>query len=212
MVVNGLKLPASFVEFVQTIRDNPLRQHWQLIEPVDAHGNHWEADLDIYTETGMIIQETAELAEHFGPEARPLATPEIQKIRDYHAQQPGHIPDIDDFTNVICFGRTASGEKFCFDFRGNREEPIIIFWNDGHWRRVAPDFSSFIRLFEPFGEYEVSDVEADESVEKPSGKVALLGLFEPHEQSEWLQKLRDAERGRFNEEVRKWRESEPPHS
>ena len=62
--------------------------------------------------------------------------------------EPRFIPDIVDFSKIVCFGMSADGAPFCFDFRDNLEQPSVIWWADAYWRRVAPDFDSFVALLD----------------------------------------------------------------
>jgi hypothetical protein len=75
---------------------------------------------------------------------------QIAKRNAAAADWPGAIPYIRDFSQIVQFGRSGSGEAFCFDFRDNRQEPSVIFWDDCYWRRVASDFEIFIDLFKPY--------------------------------------------------------------
>ena len=69
MVVNGFQLPAAFVRLCGGIRDGgvacwPLGEgvtHWELKSGVDAYGNPWETDLDLYCDLEAMRSETAEL-------------------------------------------------------------------------------------------------------------------------------------------------------
>jgi hypothetical protein len=165
ITVNGLELPTSFVEF---LRDEPglLRE---LKGKVDAYGNPFEADFatdlervasetDLATDLERIGHETADLAPNFGV-ADKWSPEEVLSQTDKERTSPGFIPYIDDFSKIVQFGRTMAGAPFCFDFRENAREPSIIHWADygSYWRRIAPNFDTFISLFEP---YEEEDGEA----------------------------------------------------
>ena len=141
MEINGLKLPVSFVE---AIHNGNLRRKigsWLLREEVDAYGNKLESELgEIYESEDALIQETNLLPKHFAPEYF-VEPSEWQN-------EPGFIPDIIDFSKIVCFGMSGDGAPFCFDYRENLEEPSVIWWADAYWRRVAPDFDSFVALFD----------------------------------------------------------------
>jgi hypothetical protein len=49
----------------------------------------------------------------------------------------------------VRFGTSPTGEVYCFDFGGDPREPSVVTWPhlDCYWRRVAPNFESFIALF-----------------------------------------------------------------
>src|SRR5262249_48296221 len=61
---------------------------------------------------------------------------------------PGAIPDILDFSKIVCFGISGDGAPFCLDYRESPESPRVIWWDDVYWRVVAPDFESFLELFD----------------------------------------------------------------
>ena len=141
MEINGLKLPNSFVE---VIHNHTLRREigaWWLRE-VDAYGNHLDSDLgEIYETEDSIIQETKLLSKHFASDGYYGEPSEWQN-------EPGFIPDIVDFSKIVCFGMSGDGAPFCFDYRVNLEKPSVIWWADAYWRRVAPDFDLFVALLD----------------------------------------------------------------
>lgn len=140
MDVNGLNLPDAFV---RAVAQGAFSRHIgaRPVEGVDASGHPLELDLaEVYQEQAALTQATLRVAIGFEPDdwygAR---TPDV----------PGGIPDIVDFSQIVCFGSSSEGEPFCFDFRHDAINPGIIFW-DGHagsWRQFAPDFKTFVRLF-----------------------------------------------------------------
>jgi hypothetical protein len=141
MEINGLKLPVSFVEAIRTGILYRETGSWALRESIDAYGYPLESELgEIYETEDNIIQETNNLPKHFAPEC-------CEEINDWQ-NEPGFIPYIVDFSKVVCFGISGDGAPFCFDYRVNREEPSVIWWDDIYWRRIAPDFNSFIALFD----------------------------------------------------------------
>jgi hypothetical protein len=151
MTVNGLKLPASFVEFFE--REGSTG--WELKERVDAYGNPLGIDFEPLDSVEGMEEDTALLAEYFGPpeQYEEQITPEIRKsMEEQRAGDPGFLFDITDFSKIVQFGRSAGGAPFCFDFRDNRQEPSVILHDDryGRWRRVAPNFDTFISLWERY--------------------------------------------------------------
>jgi hypothetical protein len=144
MTVNGLKLPDSFVTLID--RPQPL-DYWVLKGDVDAYGHKFLQDLILLDSLAKIEEETIRLPISF--HIADYTPEEIAEANAEDARLPGWIPFITDFSKVVYFGRTPSGEAYCFDFRDNRDEPSIIYWDDGHWVRVAPDFDTLMSLFEP---------------------------------------------------------------
>jgi SMI1/KNR4 family protein SUKH-1 len=150
MVVNGLKLPDSFVEFRH--RDNG-RFDWTLKGDVDAYGRPCGLVFFPYRTPEEIEWETSTLAEYFSPVWSPEYSPADEERRRARceAELPGFLPDITDFSKIVWFGRTPTGCPVCFDFRENLQEPSIIYCPDMYslWRRVAPDFETLVALLEP---------------------------------------------------------------
>ncbi len=141
MEINGLKLPSSFVEI---LRKGALRRQigsWNLRKEVDAYGNKLESELgEIYETEDALIRETNLLPKDFALEY-------FVELSEWQ-NEPGCVPDIIDFSKIVCFGMSGDGAPFCFDYRDNLEKPSVIWWADAYWRRVAPDFDSFVALFD----------------------------------------------------------------
>lgn len=144
MMVNGLQLPASFVQLASAIRRGELPDNWMLKHDVDAYSNDWQADLEIYYDIERIAANTAELSGWFQPGY------EAEVAGGHCVNEPGFIPYIWDFSKIVNFGRQGSDEPFCFDYRDDLQQPSVIYWTDACWRRVAPNFEAFMDLFEPF--------------------------------------------------------------
>lgn len=142
MKIKGLDLPSSFVEIIRL--GNLRREYgcWNLREEIDAYGNPFESELcDIYDSELKIIEETNDLLKYFSSDGFYGEPSEWEN-------EPGFIPDITDFSEIICFGVAGDGAPFCFDYRNkSSESPSIIWWNDAYWRRIAPNFEVFIDLF-----------------------------------------------------------------
>jgi hypothetical protein len=62
--------------------------------------------------------------------------------------EPGYIRYIKDYSKIVWFAAGGDGSPFCFDFRDNKDNPSVIWWDDAYWRRIAPDYDSFIELFD----------------------------------------------------------------
>jgi hypothetical protein len=143
MLINGLTLPDSFIQDIAAGRFKRAKGSWRLREPRDAYGNHLETELaDVFDTPEAIAQHTRELPNGFEPD-------------EYYGQEPkedeeqaeGWIPDIVDFTMILCFGMAGDDAPFCFDFRDAPSIPSVVWWDDTYWRRIAPDYSRFIDLF-----------------------------------------------------------------
>ncbi len=138
--MGGLALPAAFV---QTVEQHQLAGGRVLLPRggVDAYGYPLAIALvELYSDEAMLVRATVRVAIGFEPDAW------------YGSRTPaeaGAIPDIVDFTEIICFGSSRDGEPFCFDYREQTLEPSVICW-DGDattWRLIAPDSAAFVALF-----------------------------------------------------------------
>ena len=141
MTTNGLLLPASFVEAVEVGFLKREVGSWQLRVNRDAFGHELETELgEVYDTLEEINEETARLPTGFEP-------------NDYYGESlqqmagPCAIPDIVDFSKVVCFGISGDGSPFCFDYRESSERPRVIWWDDVYWRVIAPDFENFLAMF-----------------------------------------------------------------
>jgi hypothetical protein len=154
MVVNGLKLPESFV---QLIRSGGLPNVWVLKMEVDAYGNEFQSELRLLRAVQPMEQGAEALPVLF--ELQVSATPEERQQMDADsANEPGFIPYLFDFSEVVWFGDGHEDSPFCFDFRDDPQEPSIIYWDDVYWRRVAPNFMAFIDLYTPDDEVKTTPV------------------------------------------------------
>ena len=110
-------------------------------EELDAFGNRLETELGEFLETEAAMEQaTDDLSRHFKADGCYGESGE--------EAEPDGIPDIVDFSRIVCFGSSGDGAPFCLDYRADPEHPRIIWWDDDHWRVVAPDFEAFLRLFE----------------------------------------------------------------
>jgi hypothetical protein len=142
MEINGLKLPASFVQDIQERKFQREFGVWELKQDFDAYGNKLETEIgDVYDNSESLVRETNSISKYFPPDA----------ICDEHNEwenEPGFIPDINDFSQVVEFAVGGDGSPFCFDYRDDTNNPSIIWWADAYWRRIAPNYKTFIELFD----------------------------------------------------------------
>lgn len=142
MIIKGCKLPDSFLRIAQRIPSNKL-VGWELKHYVDAYGNLFEPELmKFYSDQESILRATNELPEHFKPDGY------YGELGSPGENEPGFIPDIVDFSKIICFAVDGEDAPFCFDYREDAERPSVVYWADAWWRRVAPNFDSFMALYD----------------------------------------------------------------
>lgn len=143
MEIKGLKLPSLFLQDIDEIDRRSIR-HVKLFSDTDAFGFNLDVDLIELHNRERIIRETNNLPKGFEPNGyygEPNET-------DYRQNYPGFILDITDFSEIICFGDGGDASPFCFDYRNDSDNPSVIWWNDDHWRRIAPDYESFRTLLD----------------------------------------------------------------
>ena len=141
MRVRGLALPSEFVSCIESGVLRRARGSWPLRFNREAFGNPWEAELgDVYASVGDIERESDLLPKHFGPDTG--------DVPEMFSDEPGFIPYISDFSRILAFAIAGDGAPYCFDYRGPSDQPSVIWWDDVYWRRVAPDFTKFLGLFD----------------------------------------------------------------
>ena len=146
MKINGLNLPDSFLSAAREGIFHREVGSWPLKRNVDAFGNPLETELsEVYGSKERILEATAELGADWKPDGYYGESGEEEN-------EPGFIPDITDFSKVVCFGMSGDGAPFCFDFRDSEESPSVIWWADAYWKRIAPDFETFVGLFDLSGD------------------------------------------------------------
>jgi hypothetical protein len=141
MKINCFNLPTLFLD---AISQGWLKRgigSWSLTQNIDALGNPLETELgEVFDTFERLKKETDELPSGF-------------EINGYYGEsapgleEPGAIPDIHDFSKIVCFAISGDGSPFCFDYRQSAKNPSVIWWDDVYWRRIAPDFRSFLALF-----------------------------------------------------------------
>ena len=141
MIVSGHKIPDLLCRMLS---DGSLSRpvgSWPLRESQDCYGHHLETELgEVHATQLAIEQATHDLPAGFPPE-------EALEPDDF-TSEPGHIPYITDFSDLIEFATAGDGSSFCLDYRDSSGEPSIIWWDDVYWRRIAPTFDDFISLFD----------------------------------------------------------------
>jgi SMI1 / KNR4 family (SUKH-1) len=153
MVVNGFELPRAFVLLCEAIRRGEAPKEWKLKENVDGYGRPWKvADLRVICDTQEIQRETDEEVDGFLHKGRWQHLPE-------DAEQPSSI------ACFVFFAHSTDGLVYAFDFGTDGKDPSVVHWY-GHWRRVAPNFASFIALFVDADEYWRDRSESEEEDEE----------------------------------------------
>lgn len=143
--INGLKLPTNFVEDLQNGRLHVSVGSHQLRKEKNAWDEPLETELGwVFEDVNQIQKETDKLPEGYTF----LSVEEVEDYTKLFGVQPGEIAYFWDFSKVVCFAMAGDGAPFCFDFRDNEEEPSVIWWADDHWQRIAPNYETFMGLFE----------------------------------------------------------------
>jgi hypothetical protein len=172
--LSGFPLPEAFVQLCEAIRRDEAPDKWEPREDVDADGHPYEtSELLLFTEPDVIAQETRSMHCDFREDDR-LQHDEEER------HQPGFIQDFTGVDNYVQFGKSETGEPFCFDFGADPKEPSVVTWADSdcYWRRLAPNLTAFMALFVPLGERDRSEEialldEGDEGRVRPMPRYAL---------------------------------------
>ena len=144
MTVNGLTLPAAYLADFASGKLTPKTLAFPLLENKNAFGDSIETELDVcFGDAQTIAEETATLQRDFD-----ISPEEDAKYIEVCGLSPGEISTIFDFSRILCFARAADDAPFCFDYRENSSEPSVLWWADAYWQRVAPDYASFVALFD----------------------------------------------------------------
>jgi hypothetical protein len=144
MEINGLKLPPAFVHDLRGGRLSSGNGSWELHHNENAYGEPLETELaHVFDSAARIQKETDEMPANYTS----INVEDVEGYTETCGVQPGEIPYIWDFSQIVCFAVAGDGAPFCFDYREDPEEPRVIWWADAYWQRIAPDYSSFIQLF-----------------------------------------------------------------
>jgi len=142
MQIRRITLPSDFVTCVEKGVLRRKRGSWPLRFNRDAFGNPWASELGkVYENEKDIERESDLLPKHFPPM-------EETRVPEMFSDTPGFIPYISDFSQILIFAISGDGAPYCFDYREQSNSPTIIWWDDANWRRVAPDFKTFLGLFD----------------------------------------------------------------
>lgn len=135
------QLPFRLIEVMKTGELKRTVGSWQLKRSVDCYENELETELsEVCCCVDDIQYATKQLSQDF--------VPDDDYGSDDVADYPGAIRDITEFGDIVCFAFSADGAPFCLDYRNNRKEPTVIWWDDICWRLVAPNYSTFFELFD----------------------------------------------------------------
>ena len=138
MKINGKSLPRRFIQCIESGELDRAVGSWPMAK-VDAYGNPIQSELAEFYETESQIQEATDQV------SRNFAEDGCYGEASEWIDEPGFIPDVTDFREVICFGYSGDDGPFCFDYR-QRKRPSVIWWDDVYWRRIAPGFGAFLNL------------------------------------------------------------------
>ncbi|MEZ4222611.1 MAG: SMI1/KNR4 family protein [Polyangiaceae bacterium] len=135
MDVNSHKLPHALVERVVRGPRARKRGSWHLRADCDCFGAPLETELAQFMDFAEMEATTRDLLSNFPPGPNEFAV------------GPSAIPDPKGFAEIVAFAISGDGAYFCLDYRASAE-PSVIWWDDTHWKRVAPSFQDFLGLFD----------------------------------------------------------------
>ena len=153
-MVNGLVLPAAFHAFLQRYPD----RDWRL----KAIPNVYECQdwrFTPYDTVQLIVSGTAWVA------AMGILPLDLKRYRPeshggvkakWEDDRPDYLPRIADYSQILAFGVSPSPEGliFAFDYRENLQGPSVICRpkSEVRWRRIAPNFETFLHLLAGYEE------------------------------------------------------------
>src|SRR6266404_6309828 len=114
MNIRGHPIPESMARAMSSGCLRRERGSWPLREELDSFGNRLETELGEFIETEAAIEHATDaLSRDFRADGF-YGEPRVEA-------EPGGIPDIVDFSGILCFGNAGDGAPFCLDYRGNHE-------------------------------------------------------------------------------------------
>jgi hypothetical protein len=156
-MLNGLVVPAAFQAFLQRFPD----RDWRLKAiPSVYECQDWR--FTPYDTVQLIVSGTAWVAAMgilpSDPKRYPPESHGGIKAK-WEDDRPDYLPGVTDYSQILAFGVTPSPEGliFAFDYRENLQEPSVICCrpkSEIRWRRIAPNFETFLHLFEGYEEEE----------------------------------------------------------
>jgi hypothetical protein len=149
MKIGALELPKALSQAIEHRTLSREIGSWPLLYEKDHFGNHLETELGyVFESIDQIVTETEKLREYFPTDTDTDTDDFIDAHVDLHGCAATAIPYIRDFSEVVCFAFSGDGAQFCLDYRGNITSPSVIWWDDVYWRIIAPDFDTFLALFD----------------------------------------------------------------
>ncbi|MCL1961705.1 MAG: SMI1/KNR4 family protein, partial [Desulfovibrionaceae bacterium] len=139
MHINSFELPVELAEALRTGSLQRERGSWPLKHNLDTYGNRLETELGSLHDLPSMAKKSAALSKDFQSDG-------MYGTNYPEFAGPGGIPDITDFSQIICFGDSGDGAPFCLDYRAGIPASVI-WWDDVYWRKIAPDFRTFLNLF-----------------------------------------------------------------
>jgi hypothetical protein len=185
MMVNGLTLPASFVQFNDGHKGQ--RVEWLPKDNLDAYGNDWHGTMEFFANPEEMAYWSARLPDLLRGETEEQVAERERQRQKFLDKLPGSIPWITDFSHIVEIGLDYTGSKYCLDFRSDPRNPSVICYDHGSWRRVAPDFDTLAGILEPYDGQDLE--ERDREIERrlhpdeapDEGEGVLLGHSLPGE-------------------------------
>ena len=129
MIGNGHTVPDPFVLALEAASSSVVRAPGNsrpTLTPTEIHSKPKSETCTVRRTSWKL--ETDKLAGDFSAnEVYGTSSPDIAG--------PGAIPDIIDFSHIVCFAISGDGAPFCFDYRESMYRPSVIWWDDAYWRQ-----------------------------------------------------------------------------
>src|SRR5688500_1937802 len=113
MRVNRLQLPAALIEIILDAGGEITQ--WMLKEPdlrkqVTPYGEERDLGDFMILDSDRMVEETAKLPGRF-------ITLSEEQYQRRDENEPGAIPNIHDYSQIVVFGEDGTGAPFCLDYR-----------------------------------------------------------------------------------------------
>lgn len=174
LVVNGLRVPAALVQAVQQ-----RGRVWAPRDGVYPFGARWKRHLQLSLDERSLAK-SSEWLDPFGAESQ-----RFLHGSDAWEIDPGFIPYITDFSQILDCGIETLVRPVCLDFRDSPLEPSVIYWTGTYWRRIAPSVDAFITMIEPWDDQKHGRPRQPTEAERLEADAIVLALVEASRYDTW---------------------------
>jgi hypothetical protein len=146
MVINGLPIPEAVLAAIRSGRLRPDRERWR---PRDRLV-FWPLSDENFGHSDYVrVYGSVEAMEEATAWQVPLFADKGNWWSGHWSRDKSKPPYIPDSSKVMCIGEAGFDNPICLDFQPSVTRPQVIMLNDlATWEVIAPDFESFLALFD----------------------------------------------------------------